>query len=124
MRRCLVAITLAALGWVLPASPAAAQRTASIFEAANQAYYQGDYATAAEGYRLLVESGIDDPDVAFNLATSYAQLGQYGRAIRWYERTLRLAPGDDEAEHNLAEVRRALGQRQAEAQGEERITVQ
>lgn len=98
--------------------PASAQRADAIFRQANQAYYHGDYAAAVQGYRLLVDSGIDDPDVSFNLATAHAQRGEYGRAIRWYEHALRLAPGDDEAEKSLAEVRRALGRRQAEAHGE------
>lgn len=101
-----------------PPAGASAQSADAIFQSANEAYYQGSHAAAAEGYRLLLESGIDDPVISFNLATAYAQLGQYGRAIRWYEHTLRLDPGDDEAEENLAEVRRALGQRQAEARGE------
>jgi len=98
--------------------PAAAQRLESIFERGNQAYFQGDFDGAVRDYELLVDAGIEDPDVCFNLATAYGRAGRYGQSIRWFERTLRLRPGDGEAELGLAQARAALGRRQAEATGE------
>ncbi len=97
---------------------AAAQRADAVFQQANEAYFQGDYEGAIRGYELLVESGIEDPDVAYNLGTAHARLGRWGHAIRWFETALRLRPGDEGTEQALAAARAALGRRQADAHGE------
>lgn len=101
----------------LPAS-AAADSLEEIFERANAAYFRGDYEGAAEGYRRLVELGVVDADVAFNLATAEARRGRYGAAAQFYERTLWLRPGDADAHRGLDAARTALGRRLAEASGE------
>ena len=103
---------------LLWAAPASAQRADAIFERANQAYFRGDYGEAVAGYELLFESGVDDPDVSYNLATANARLGRWGHAIRWYEHTLVLEPGDDDAERGLTAARASLGRRRADQRGE------
>jgi tetratricopeptide (TPR) repeat protein len=100
------------------AGGAEAQQHSEIFQRANEAYFRGSYDDAVQGYRTLIESGFEDPDVAFNLATAYARQRRYGYAIRWFERALVLRPGDEGAEQGLAAARSALGRRRAEAQGE------
>ena len=100
------------------ASTAHAQRADAIFDRANQAYFRGDFGEAIAGYELLVESGIDDPDVSYNLATANARLGRWGHAIRWYEHALRLSPGDDDAERGLTIARAAIGRQRADRDGE------
>jgi len=92
-----------------------------IFEAANVAASRGDYATAIANYRKLTEAGIRDPDVYFNLATSFAQSGDYPRAIVYYERALTLRPNDSRASENLRDADKALEERRAEAEGEATI---
>lgn len=96
--------------WLAPAAQAATgQHLAEIFERANRANARGELAQAIEGYRRLLEAGVDDPDVYFNLATAHARAEQYGRAILHFERVLALRPGDDEAAEGLraAEARAA-----------------
>ena len=66
-----------------------------VFEEANVAASRGDHATAVSGYGLLVDAGVRDPDVFFNLGTAFAQSGDYPRAILNYERALELLPTDD-----------------------------
>lgn len=97
---------------------AAADSLEEIFERANAAYFRGDYDAASEDYRRLVELGVVDPDVAFNLATSEARRGRYGAAAQFYERALWLRPGDSDAHAGLDAARAALGRRLAEQQGE------
>lgn len=92
-----------------------------IFEAANIAASRGDHQTAIGNYDLLVEAGVRDPDVYFNLATAHAQSGDYPRAILSYERALTLHPGDDKAEENLHAAERVLEENRAEAEGEAMI---
>lgn len=114
-----IAILIGAAALVALARPAVAQqRLEQIFERANRAAFAGDWQSAVEGYRQLVVAGVDDPDVHYNLATAYAQGGQYGRAILHYENVLRLSPGDDAAERGIAGARAILGRRRAEAHGE------
>lgn len=115
----LLSVTSVTIG-AAQASPAKASLT-EIFEAANIAASQGDYAAAIGNYRTLIEAGVADPDVYFNLATAYAQSADYPRAILNYERSLTLAPGDDKAEANLREAERRLEEQRAEAEGEATI---
>ncbi|MET0342927.1 MAG: tetratricopeptide repeat protein [Polyangiales bacterium] len=100
------------------APSARADSVRDLFERGNAAHARGDYAAAVREYQALVESGIDDPDVSFDLASSHGALGHYGEAIRWFQRSLRLAPGDDAAREGLKAARQALGERQAQARGE------
>ena len=100
------------------AADARADSLSDVFARGNAAHARGDYAAAAREYEALVESGIDDPDVCFDLASAYGALGKYGQAIRYFQRALRLAPGDDGAREGLRLARQALGERQAQARGE------
>ena len=88
------------------------------FERGNAAFAAKDYAGAVREYEALQELGVADPTVTFNLASAYGSLGQYGQAIRYFERTLLLDPSDEEARRSLNEARSALGERQASLRGE------
>lgn len=114
MRRMLVA---AALPLVLAAS-ARADSLADTFARANAAYARGAYEQAVDEYQTLIDARVADPAVTYNLASAHARQGHYGQAIRYYERTLLLAPGDDSAEQALKLVRDALGEQQARERGE------
>lgn len=104
------------------ASPnARADSMNEIFERANAAYFGGDYDASADGYRRLVELGVVDADVAYNLALAEARRGHYGQAIRFFERALWLRPGDADALHGLEAARSALGGRRARSEGEAEV---
>ena len=92
-----------------------------VFEDANVAASRGDYTNAVSGYRTLVDAGVRDPDVFFNLGTAFAQAGDYPRAILNYERSLDLRPNDDATESNLRNAEQLLEERRAEAEGEATI---
>lgn len=103
---------------LLAPATAAADTLEEIFDAGNAAYFRGDYDAAAESYRRLVDLGVVDPDVAYNLATAEARRGNYGAAVQFYERTLWLRPGDEDAHEGLDAARAAVGRRMAERMGE------
>jgi len=113
MRAAIVSLALLALP-----SAASADTLEEIFEQGNAAYFRGDYDAAAESYRRLVDLGVVDPDVTYNLATAEARRGRYGAAVQFYERTLWLRPGDRDAHEGLDAARAALGRRMAERLGE------
>jgi tetratricopeptide (TPR) repeat protein len=90
------------------AADARADTLGDAFLRANQAFLARDDLAAIAGYRWLIDSGVDDAEVYYNLATAYARTGKLGRAIQFYERVLRLRPGDDDARQALAAVRQEL----------------
>lgn len=102
----------------LVVAPARADSLPETYARGNAAYARGDYASAIREYETLEEAGVTDADVSYDLACAYASAGKYGAAIRYFERTLRRAPGDDDAERGLKQARDLLGERQAKERGE------
>jgi tetratricopeptide (TPR) repeat protein len=116
-------LLLACVGvFYLCASAQAADSLEGAFTRGNRAFGRGDFASAVEAYTTLVDAGVDDADVSFNLASAHGALGHYGEAIRYFSRTLRLRPSDDAAQAGLKKAREALGQRQALETGEAIVT--
>ncbi len=118
---CILLLLLAATPSVSAQSSDGASSLTSIFEAANLAASRGDYSGAVSNYRKLIDSGVHDPDVYFNLATTFAQSGDYARAILYFERAITLRPNDDKASENLRAAEQALEEIRAEAEGEATI---
>src|SRR5262249_24905747 len=92
------------------------------FEAANRAFYGGELDKAIAGYERLVNAGIDDSAVDYNLGTAFAQTGRYGRAILHFERALRIDGSDSEAVQSLLKVHAILSRREAQRVGEAMTT--
>ena len=119
-------IGFASLVWAATA-PAQGQtqgRTlGAIFSDGNEAFFRGDFEKAITRYEELVESGVRDPDVYFNLATAYARNQDLGHAILYFERASRLDPSDDDLRAQLSQVRDALAMRAAKRSGEAIVRV-
>lgn len=60
------------------------------------------FATAAQKYQLVVDSGISNYKLFLNLGNAYLQTGSLGRAIANYEKASRLAPRNTQVRKNLA----------------------
>jgi tetratricopeptide (TPR) repeat protein len=73
-----------------------------MMQKANELYQKNNYAGAAEIYQKLVDSAYEGTALYYNLGNAYYRLNKIGYAILNYERALRLSPGDDDAQHNLA----------------------
>ena len=71
------------------------------FAKANQAYSEGRFQEAVDGYQSLVQSGRWSANLFYDLGNAWFRLGDFGRAILNYERTLALDPHHPEAEANL-----------------------
>lgn len=99
----------------LPDSAIAAKSLNSIFEEANNAFWNGEYEKAAELYAELEELGGRSPALSYNRGTAEARLGNLGQAVRNYERALRQDPGHADALHNLAAIREFIARRASEA---------
>lgn len=79
------------------------------FDAANQAYDQGKFAEAKNGYEKLIESGAGSANVYYDLGNADFRIGSAGRAILNYERALALSPRHPEALANLKLLREQNG---------------
>ncbi len=124
MTRTLLAVAFAL---AIPASASAQSEPApptldALFAQANRAAWIRDWDSATRGYHDLLRAGVEDPDVYYNLATAYLSSDRLGQAMRFYERSLRLRPGDEDARHNLEVARRALGRRLAGQSVESRLS--
>ncbi len=102
-------------------SSANAQPLQTVFERGNDHAFGDRADQAIAAYERLIEAGVADPDVEFNLGSVHAQQGHYGAAIRHFERALRLRPSDEGAQQGLDDARRVLADRRAQAEGEAEI---
>jgi tetratricopeptide (TPR) repeat protein len=132
--RAWILVVIIALGALWPASDARAQLTdqqqIAILSEAQQEYDQGialrrsnperarqAFAESAARFRQLIDSGIRNGGLYFNLANAYLQAGDLGRAILHYREAERFMPGDARLEHNL-EYARSLRADQLTPSGE------
>jgi hypothetical protein len=72
---------------------------------ANQLYDNGHYVQAAQAYQQLVDQGVVDGALYYNLGNAYHRQGDYGRAILNYHHAQHLLPRDPDIEANLALAR-------------------
>ncbi len=84
------------------------QDAQSLFSKANQAYLDGDFEKAVEGYQKVLQTGVVHPDVYYNIANAYYRSGHLGLAVLFYEKALALDPADQAAQSNLKIVQKEL----------------
>ncbi|MEY2482861.1 MAG: hypothetical protein QOK24_1389 [Verrucomicrobiota bacterium] len=89
------------------------------FAKANQAYSEGRFQEAVDGYQSLVQAGSSSANLFYDLGNAWFRLGNFGEAILNYERALALEPRHPESEANLQLARdesRALELRKTPAE--------
>ncbi|RPI72281.1 MAG: tetratricopeptide repeat protein [Ignavibacteriales bacterium] len=84
------------------ASYSMAQNEEEIFLQGNEYYRLKEFGKAIEVYNGLVNSGFEGTSLYYNLGNSYYRTGKIGLAILYYEKALKLSPGDEDIRHNLA----------------------
>ncbi len=96
----LVALSLpAAPGYANPAAPQV--EPAALFEKAQAAYVEADYAAAERAYRTLIAQGHSTSEVWYNLGNTLFHGGRLGEAVLNYRRAWLLAPRDADSLANL-----------------------
>lgn len=78
---------------------------AELFFQANQAYREGRFQKAAEGYRQLIQSGYENGHIYYNLGNACFRLNLLGRAVLNYERARLFMPRDADLNFNLGYAR-------------------
>jgi tetratricopeptide (TPR) repeat protein len=79
-----------------------------IFFKSNQAYKEGRFQEAINGYGHLIQSGQRTGHLFYNLGNTYFRLEQLGRAILNFERARLLMPRDADLSFNLRHARDQL----------------
>jgi tetratricopeptide (TPR) repeat protein len=74
---------------------------------ANNLHNAGHYTEAISIYEQLIEQGVYNDVIFYNLGNAYFENGDLGRAILNYQRAVKLNPRDEDIQNNLA-VARAL----------------
>ncbi|MDP9292766.1 MAG: hypothetical protein M3O82_10455 [Verrucomicrobiota bacterium] len=111
----------AAIGlFVVAAGALAEDAPQKIVEQANQRYDEGKFAEAKQLYSSLVERGQLSANLFYNLGDVEYRLGERGRAILNYERTLVLDPAHPEATADRAFVREQTGAKNVQPRAWER----
>lgn len=88
-----------------------------LFFEANQAFKEGHYQDAIDGYEQLVQTGHKNGHIYYNLGNGYFRLNKLGQAILNYERARILIPRDADLNFNLRLARDKIQDAIAEPQG-------
>ena len=78
------------------------QPAAALYKTAAQLYKANQFDSAAADYEKILSQGYRTAEVYYNLGNCYYKLNIVNKAIINYERALKLAPQDEDIQHNLA----------------------
>lgn len=82
-----------------------AQTTSESYETwlveGNAAYNEGDYDQALTLYNQIEEAGMESAALYFNMGDTYYKMKSYPMAILYYEKALKLDPGNEDIRTNL-----------------------
>ncbi len=73
-----------------------------LWNAANQAYTEGDFEKAIADYEQILSQNLHSAALYYNLANAYFKQGKLGEALLNYNRASRIAPSDEDIRHNQA----------------------
>lgn len=93
---------------ILMASPLLARTNtdlAGLFLKANEAYQQGDYPSAESLYRNILDAGIRNGKIYYNLGNALFRQGKTGEAIQNYLLAQQFIPRNEDLEANLGYAR-------------------
>lgn len=93
-------------------------QNSQLFEAANNAYAEGNYKQAVAQYEQILKNGETSAELHYNLGNSYYKLSRIAPSIYHFEKALQLDPRNEDARNNLTFARTmaidALGEEESE----------
>jgi len=78
-----------------------AQTPDEMMNSANNFYQQNKFSEAQKIYKELIDNGYVSSVLYYNLGNSHYRLGDLGYAIYYYEKALKLSPGDEDILQNI-----------------------
>ncbi len=104
-RACIIIGVLALAVVSAPAQDGPGENDSShLFLQANQAYKDGEYAAAAALYERIIDSGVGNGHLFYNLGNAYVKTGDIGLAVLNYRRAELFMPRDEDLRANIAYV--------------------
>ena len=85
-----------------------AQTQDSLFNAANKLYQQERYMEALEQYQAIEKLDLESASLYFNMANIYYKTNQVAPSIYYYEKALKMRPGDRDIQFNLEFANRMI----------------
>lgn len=73
----------------------------SLLDSGNAAYNKANYAKAIGFYQRFLGGGIESAQAYYNMGNCYYRTNEIGKAILYYEKAEKLAPGDPDIQFNL-----------------------
>jgi hypothetical protein len=105
MKRRIAILALPALLLFVSEAGADLETASALFDKGNQSYEQGRFDQAIQKYEEILNLGIRDFRVFYNLGNAHFREKQLGRAILNYRRALALRPRDEDAQANLSYIK-------------------
>ena len=78
------------------------QSAPELYKSAAQLYKTNQFDQAAADYEKILSQGYKTAEVYYNLGNCYFKLNNLNKSIINYERALKLAPQDEDIQHNLS----------------------
>jgi tetratricopeptide (TPR) repeat protein len=101
-----------ATAWSIETATGLVDEPTEVFRSSNALYEAGDYPGAIREYRRLVDAGVVDGTLCYNLGNAYYKSDDLGNAVLFYRRSLRLQPRNADAKENLELVTSQLKDKQ------------
>jgi len=70
-------------------------------DSGNEQYIRGNYAKALEFYMKFIKAGRESAQAYYNIGNCYYKTNEFPKAILFYEKAEKLAPGDADIQFNL-----------------------
>ena len=97
---------------LVPFWASAAQTPAdSLWNAGTAAYSEGDWGGALAAWQEIEGSGLESPELYYNIGNAFFKSTDYAHAILYYERALKLDPSYSDARFNLEFARESVQDR-------------
>ena len=80
----------------------------ALFDEANAAYNAGDYEQALTQYNQIVLNGLESAPLYYNMGNTYYKMKDFPHAILFFEKALKLDPGNEDIQTNLEIANKAV----------------
>lgn len=82
-------------------SAVSAQTPDQMMDEANKLYQKNDFTNPQKLYKDLIDAGYQSPVLYYNFGNTHYRMGNLGYALYYYEKALKLAPGDEDIIMNI-----------------------
>lgn len=101
-----VLVALGLSGWCTAQTDDASYKV--WFDEANASYNEGNYEQALAQYNQIVDAGMESAALYYNMGNTYYKMKDYPHAILYYEKSLKLDPGNEDVRTNLEIANKAV----------------